>query len=130
MILRKKISISLDEEIIQIIDSEAIRNGSTRQSVLEVIICLKVNELPEADHYDAQIFPKDILEIAQKEAAQIPAGRHVTLKKLLHQEWSQFSDYKKRSYGKLFKKEVEKGNIYRMSIGPKKSNNEQQYKMN
>lgn len=131
MTTRKKISISLNEHTIQLIDSEAMRSGITRQDLVEDMILASTKLFSEPSDHDALSIQAQTLEMIKSKIDKLSCGSEVSFKKLFEsEEWKALSDVQKRNYGKQFKKLVETGQVYGMILGRKKSNNEQQYQMN
>ena len=131
MTTRKKISISLSEHTIQVIDSEAMRNNITRQDLVEDMILASTKLFSEPDSHNVLSIQAQTLEMIKSKIDKLHCDSEVSFKKLFErEEWNELSDVQKRNYGKQFKKLVETGQVYGMTLGRKKSNNEQQYQMN
>ena len=128
--MRKKISITLEHDVIARLDAEASNTGKTRQELVEEIINEKANDFTMTEVYNTIPLAKKDLETRIEKYFRSFGKTEVTFKKLLtDEEWDEFTDVQKRSFGKEFKKMVEANEFKAIRVGKKKSDNEQKYSL-
>ncbi|WP_425668603.1 DUF1413 domain-containing protein [Vibrio owensii] len=128
--MRKKISITLEHDVIARLDAEASKAGQTRQELVEGIINEQANDFALTEVCNTIPLTKEELETRIEDYFRSSGKAEVSFKQLLtHAEWSQFTSVQKRGFGKEFKQMVETNELRAIRIGRKKSDNEQQYSL-
>ena len=128
--MRKKVSVTLEHDVIDRIDAEAFNAGKTRQELLEGIINEKANSFTVCEVFNTIPLTKEKLDSRIEGYFRSSGKAEVSFKQLLtHAEWSQFTNVQKRGFGKEFKQMVETNELKAIRVGRKKSDNEQQYSL-
>ena len=130
--MKKSITVRVSEQVASKLEYQATQKGITRQALIEQILisATSTTALPENSKFMSYVSPR-ILDHIEQELQTITKGSEVGLKQLVGDTlWDELDDTTRRNFGKEFKSMVESGNFRQLTVGRKKSNNEQQYNVN
>ncbi|MGI2227973.1 DUF1413 domain-containing protein [Shewanella frigidimarina] len=122
-------TVRLDENVLNKLNTIASDSGITRQDLVEEIL-IKASGHIEDDLSNKTIsyVSNKVLESIKIESEKLDIGTEVSLKRLVGEEqWSELTDATRRVFGKQFRDMVNDGLFSCLKTGRKKSNNEQQY---
>jgi predicted DNA-binding protein len=123
------ITARVPECVAQKLDFLASERGMTRQDLIEEFLTEAVAETEVPNSFRANLYmPQEILDSIREAISNIPSGKEIGLKKLVGPKiWSRLDNLTRRNFGKEFKERVQNGEFSDLSVGRKRSNNEQQY---
>lgn len=126
--MARKISFSLEEDLLNQIDAISTQRNQTRQEVLVDILSEYTANHREAIADLPITISNELKDHLESEIARYPLNKEVNLKQLVgDKRWCDMETIPKRKLGKIFKSMVEKREFEHLTVGRKKSNNEQQY---
>lgn len=127
--MKKPMTVRLHQEILDKLNIMASEKNVTRQDLVERLLSevtdkTVVSDLDKKISYVSQLVLDDI----KKNSLEIDRGVEVSLKQLVGEHnWKKFTVATRRVFGKQFREMVITGKFPALSVGHKKSNNEQLY---
>lgn len=110
------------------LDRMARAEAVSRQVLIEGIIARAVATFGPLTDAERTALPPTVIRAVESAIQQMKAGEEVSLKKLVGKAlWATLDDPVKRMLGKVFKVLVADNEFPGLTLGRKKSNNEQQY---
>ncbi|ABA87429.1 hypothetical protein Pcar_0168 [Syntrophotalea carbinolica DSM 2380] len=126
---KAQITARVPEVVCQKLNYLASQKGITRQEFIEQVLTEATSgtEVPSSFQAKTYVSP-EVLETIKANIDTLSAGQEIGLKKLVgHELWSELEHSTRRNFGKDFKEMVLSGEISGLSLGRKKTNNEQMY---
>jgi len=129
--MKKAMTVRLEEEILNKLSIIASERGVTRQDLVEkIVIEISDGLAEELNDKKVSYAPSHVLESIKTKSELLPVGAEVSLKQLVgDKQWAEFTDATRRVFGKQFRDMVINKEFPHLKIGRKKSNNEQQYRV-
>lgn len=127
--MKRQITVRLEESVLEKLSYNAAQTGLNRQSYVEKILTdsTETTQVPDSTKFIPYVSPM-IIEQIHTQSGNLDAGTEISLKELVgHPSWDDLDDTTRKIFGKQFKEMVNDGEFNRLSVGRKKSNNEQQY---
>lgn len=126
---RHPITVRLPDRVLDGLTYLASQRSISRQDLIEEILTQAVPNVPTTGTKEGQKLPlPSVLQRIQPKIDALGSGEETSLKRLIGKdEWSRLDDSVRRNLGKDFKELVKDGHFPGLTIGRKKTNNEQQY---
>lgn len=126
--MKKPITVRLGKDVLNKLSIIASSEGLTRQDLVERILSEATENISEnMAEKTISYVSQEILDLVKSNTEQLSVGTETSLKKLVGDEWEEFTDATRRVFGKQFRDMVMDGDFPCLEVGRKKSNNEQQY---
>jgi len=125
---KKTISVRVSESVADKLTFMALKKGLNRQGYIENILNDLTLSIKIPGDVKMLYIEPSVFEQIENSFSNEKKGQEISLKKLIGDKiWNTFEDTTKRNFGKEFRVMVESGEFPELSLGKKKSNNEQQY---
>ncbi|MGP9807743.1 DUF1413 domain-containing protein [Halomonas sp. AOP12-C2-37] len=127
--MKKPMTVRLHQETLDKLNVIASGQGVTRQDLVEMLLEEATGEtvISDTDKIISHV-SQSVLDDIRKKSLKLNRGSEISLKRLVGEgTWESFTDATKRIFGKQFREMVVAGDFPTLSVGHKKSNNEQQY---
>jgi len=125
---RKVVSVRLTEDTISKLSLLAAESRLTRQQFIEKVLDNTVYSVELPSNHNEGYMTEEIIKKINKYLNSLKRNDKTTLKKIIGSEyWNSLLRTTKQALGKEFKVMVNSGEFPKLTIGNKKSNNEQQY---
>ena len=125
---KSALTIRLSQDAIDRLEHMARLKLVSRHFLIEKILADKASTIDILPKLEQRPLPQSIFEAINTCIQRMKPGEETSLKKLVGNPiWTSLDDSVKRLLGKEFKKLVITGEIHCLTMGEKKSNNEQQY---
>jgi hypothetical protein len=129
MVMKKPMTVRLCQETLDKLNAIASGQGLTRQDLVEKLLKEATGEtvIIDTDKIISHV-SQSVLDGIKKKSLELNSGTEIGLKRLVGEgAWESFTDATRRIFGKQFREMVMAGDFPALSVGHKKSNNEQQY---
>jgi len=126
---RHPITVRLPDWVLDGLTYLASQRSISRQDLIEEILTQATADVPITGTNQGQNLPLPlVLQRIQPKIDALGSGEEMSLKRLIGKdEWSRLDDSVRRNLGKDFKELVKDGQFPGLTVGRKKTNNEQQY---
>jgi Domain of unknown function (DUF1413) len=122
------ITVRLPKSEVTSLDHMARVGAVSRQVLIEGIIAEAISTFGPLTDAERTALPPTVVRAVESAIKRMKAGDEISLKKLVGKEvWATLDDPVKRMLGKVFKVLVADNEFQGLTLGRKKSNNEQQY---
>ena len=126
--MKKPITVRLGQDVLSKLSIIASKKGLTRQDLVEKILIDATGSISEnMAEKTISCVSQEVIDLVKSNTEKLPVGTETSLKKLIGDEWKEFTDATRRVFGKQFRDMVTNGDFPYLKVGRKKSNNEQQY---
>lgn len=122
-------TVRLHQETLAKLNVIASEQGVTRQDLVARLLDEVTGEtvISDTDKIISHV-SQSILDDIKNKSLKLNRGAEISLKRLVGEDvWESFTDATRRIFGKQFREMVMAGDFPALSVGRKKSNNEQQY---